>query len=332
MPSRTKPDLLDRYLHAVKFWLPKAQQDDILAELAEDLRSQIEEREAALGHPLDEAGLADLLKQRGSPMRVASSYIPEQRLINPAMLPVYRLVLKIVLLWVLAPLFALILIGSIFHSAHPWESFFKFWADSWPAGFTAVGIVTVIFALLDRYQSEWVDTWDPRKLPRVPISRETTARRNDIAGFLSGIVAFLFWGSLMWHRSEIVFQAGPRFILGTIFNSIYWPVLGLTLARAGVDLVSFLRPAWRAVSYMRLALDGAVILMAGLLLRVGTWLEISEPHLTAAQIAKAMPWINGLIQLTLVFVIGSALVDVFQQVRRLRRGRARQTAPLLIVS
>ena len=42
--SKKKPtELLERYLQAVRFWLPKAQQEDILAELSEDLRSQIEE-------------------------------------------------------------------------------------------------------------------------------------------------------------------------------------------------------------------------------------------------------------------------------------------------
>src|SRR5438309_9276370 len=35
-------ELLDRYLQAVRFWLPKAQQEDIIAELSSDLRSQID--------------------------------------------------------------------------------------------------------------------------------------------------------------------------------------------------------------------------------------------------------------------------------------------------
>ncbi len=33
-------DLLDRYLQAVGSWLPKAQRDDIVAELSEDIRTQ----------------------------------------------------------------------------------------------------------------------------------------------------------------------------------------------------------------------------------------------------------------------------------------------------
>ena len=47
-------ELLERYLQAVKFWLPKEQKSDIIAELSEDLRSQIEERETAVGRKLSE--------------------------------------------------------------------------------------------------------------------------------------------------------------------------------------------------------------------------------------------------------------------------------------
>src|ERR1039458_4564866 len=149
-----KSDLIDRYLEAVKFWLPKTQQNDILAELAEDLHSQIEEREAAIGHTLDESDVVALLKHRGSPLRVASGFIPERRLINPAMLPIYGLVLKIVLLWVLAPLFAIVFIGPVFNSAQPGRVLLQFFGEAWRAGFLVVGIVTVIFMLLDRYQAQ----------------------------------------------------------------------------------------------------------------------------------------------------------------------------------
>lgn len=37
-------DLVERYLHAVRFWLPRSQQDDVAAELGEDfvLKSKTE--------------------------------------------------------------------------------------------------------------------------------------------------------------------------------------------------------------------------------------------------------------------------------------------------
>ena len=44
-------ELLNRYLQAVRFWLPRTQQQDIIAELSSDLHSQIEDKETELGAP-----------------------------------------------------------------------------------------------------------------------------------------------------------------------------------------------------------------------------------------------------------------------------------------
>ena len=56
-------DLLDRYLQAVKFWLPNPQKQDIVAELSEDIRAQIEDTEAELGRPVTEAEVEVILRQ-----------------------------------------------------------------------------------------------------------------------------------------------------------------------------------------------------------------------------------------------------------------------------
>jgi hypothetical protein len=85
-----KMDLVDRYLNSVGFWLPSAQQDDILAELSEDLRSQIEDREAGLGRPLNEQEMVEVLKQCGDPMLVAGGFLPRQYLIGPPWFPLYQ--------------------------------------------------------------------------------------------------------------------------------------------------------------------------------------------------------------------------------------------------
>jgi hypothetical protein len=317
----------------VKFWLPGKQQKDILAEIAEDLHSQIEDRESALGHPLEETDLVAILKQRGSPLRVASGYIPEHRLINPALLPLYRMVLKIVLLWVLAPVFAIVFIAPVFDSGRPGPALLLFFSEAFRALFFVIGVVTAVFALLDRYHAKWVDRWDPRKLPRVPARHETTARSNDFAGFAFGIAAFIFWADIMWQRSAFAFPGGARFILGPIWNQIYWVVLGLTLARAFVDLFSFLRPIWtRGRSYVRLALDAAAILVAVGLLKVNNWVDIAGPNVSAADVAKAMPWINGTIQITLISIVVITLIDVVLQARLLVRAKPSRPTQILTAS
>ena len=104
--SRTQPpstDLIGRYLQAVGFWLPRAQKQDILAEISEDLRSQIEDRESDLGRAMTESEVSDLLKQRGRPILVAGQFLPQRSLIGPALYPIYVFVLKIVALCYVIP-------------------------------------------------------------------------------------------------------------------------------------------------------------------------------------------------------------------------------------
>src|ERR1700682_4339889 len=88
-------ELLDRYLQAIEFWLPKRQRQDIIAELSEDLRSQIEEKETEVGRKLQDAEVEAILKRCGAPLEVAARYRPQQYLIGPALFPVYRFVVAV---------------------------------------------------------------------------------------------------------------------------------------------------------------------------------------------------------------------------------------------
>ena len=328
----SKTELVDRYLNAVKFWLPRKPQNDIIAEIAEDLRSQIEDRESALGHPLEEFELVALLKQRGSPLRVASGYIPEHRLINPAMLPLYRIVLKIVLLWVLAPMFAIVFIAPVFDSGHPGPALLSFFGLAFRAIFLVIGIVTTVFALLDRYQTKWVDKWDPRKLPRVPPTHQPMQWYNDFANFAFGIAAVVFWARMMWRRSTFVITPGFRIVIGSIWGQMYWVILGLTLARALVDLYCFLRPAWtRGRSWMRLALDAAAMVLALLLLRAGNWVDVAGMNVPA-DAAKLVSLIDSIIQISLISTAIIPIFDMVKQIRLLFRGKNVRSAPILTLS
>jgi hypothetical protein len=89
--SRNPSELVDRYLQAVRFWLPKShRQEDLIDELGEDLRSQIDEKESELGHQLDEAEMSAMLKRCGSPMMVAGRLGPQRHLIGPGLFPIYE--------------------------------------------------------------------------------------------------------------------------------------------------------------------------------------------------------------------------------------------------
>src|SRR5271165_1462952 len=88
--SRNPKELVDRYLQAVRFWVPKSQrQDDLIAELGEDLRSQIDAKEEELSRPLGEDDVKAILKNCGSPMVVGARLGPKRSLIGPTLYPIY---------------------------------------------------------------------------------------------------------------------------------------------------------------------------------------------------------------------------------------------------
>ena len=95
-------ELLDRYLQAVKKYLPWQRQDDILAELRANLEAQLEEKEEELGRPLTQKEAEEWLKHIGPPMKMAARYQPQQYLIGPELFPVYWYVLKLVMFWAVA--------------------------------------------------------------------------------------------------------------------------------------------------------------------------------------------------------------------------------------
>src|SRR5271169_1314996 len=144
--------LVDRYLHAVKFWLPSNQKDDIIAELSEDLRSQIEDQDTALGRTLTEAEIEPILKRCGSPMAVAGRFLPQQSLIGPALFPIYRVVIRALVLYFLLPWLLLLIcqavLSSDFHASHPGSALFASLEPWWLAATWSLFINTLVFALL----------------------------------------------------------------------------------------------------------------------------------------------------------------------------------------
>jgi hypothetical protein len=88
-------DLLDRYLQAVKFFLPRAQQDDIIKELSEDVHSRLDDLQAELGRPPNAAEQEALIKSYGHPALLAGRYGPRRQLVGPEMFPFYWFVLRL---------------------------------------------------------------------------------------------------------------------------------------------------------------------------------------------------------------------------------------------
>jgi hypothetical protein len=311
-------ELLDRYLRAVKFWLPKQQQDDIIAELSEDLRSQIEDRETQLGRKLNDNEMADLLRQRGRPMLVANGYLPPHSLIGPVLFPIYVLVLKIAALCFLVPRL-LVLIGFfIFDPKYHTEGLValigRTWSELWFGGFVTFGIVTLVFAILEQTQekSGWLAKWDPRKLPKVKDTRRIP-RASSVFEAVVGIIAVMWLVEIA--TSGILFsQTDLRIVLTPAGRAFWWVLAAMAMFATAMSTVNLFRPFWtRGRLAVRVVQDLVSTLVFGLMARAGTLIILSGTSIPAAKAvqvnAAVKSWVEISVAITAAICAVIAIVD-----------------------
>jgi hypothetical protein len=196
-------DLIERYLYKVGEELPKKQRDDVKAELRSLLEDAIEER-ASAGRSYDEDLAAEVLREFGKPETVAERYRPTgQYLIGPRLYPVFIDVAKIVLI-VLACFYVGVVGLSLLTSSARLPELFQpdslwgFFESFAKVAFVNLAILTVVFALIERYgdtrPASGKEEWDPRKLPAVPIKADPDRISTADRVFkIYAIIALFIW-------------------------------------------------------------------------------------------------------------------------------------------
>jgi hypothetical protein len=263
-------ELLDRYLHALKTYLPKAQQRDIVAELSDNILSDVEEQEAVLGRRLNRAEEVEVLKKYGHPLLAAGRYLPQQYLIGPALYPYYLFALKVLTaILVLGNVAAAIVSG--FMSRNPAGIAGHLVENVIRAVIFGIGVVTIGFAALERWQVKirFLETWDPAALPAVSsVDAERVPLSESIFGLIFGALFLLYWLAVPPFDRIAVGGEGVRVQLAPIWRQFYLPVMFLILigiVQTGVNLV---KPHWiRFREITRIVTDVIVIVMAYLILR-----------------------------------------------------------------
>ena len=323
-------ELLDRYLQAVRFWLPRAQQEDIIAELGDDLRSQIEERESALGRPLKEDELVALLKQAGHPLWVAGRYQKQQALIGPVLFPLYSFVLKIVALGYLGPWLLVWIVLTVFAPSHravnPALTLVGGWASFWINVFVVFGIVTLLFAVLERFQSavSVLQRWDPRKLPRVTHRKNRVSRVESVFGLAFSILFIVWWLSLSRYGHVIFGPIAGFFSLNPALRAWYLPVLAPACIVMLQQCVNLVRPQWlwlRAAAL--LVADSIALFIFIFAAKIHPYLILAGDANLDAQHVHALAALNQVLSWTTVCTIAGICIALFvhayQVVRELRR-------------
>jgi len=325
--------LIDRYLNAVKFWLPNDKKDDIIAELAEDLRSQIEEKEAETGHKLSDAEIEPILKRCGSPLVVAGRYLPQTSLIGPALFPIYKMIIRSLFLYFLLPWLAvwigLALFSPSFRAAHHGQLFSTL-EPWWLACIYSLFFNTLIFALLSRSQlrTHMVENWNPRALPaeRDPYK---VPRGSTIFELVVSVATLAIWFEIGAFRSAYHIS-DVTIVLSHLWPYLFWALVVVSVGGIGIACLHLSTPRWTSLTAsLRLGIDAYASGIMYWMCRANLLQSLSDSTHSAAEMEKLVRSINGWINQWAIWVlVVGAIVFVFDLRRLVRVTRAEQTATM----
>jgi hypothetical protein len=270
---------------------------------------------------------AALLKHRGHPFLMASRYLPQQQLIGPALFPYYRQALKFVVFWVVLPI---ALFGGAIHAIYsdaPTAMWGRAIGAAWNGGIYAVGIVTLVFAILEheRVRINVFDRWNPASL-REPKPGRAVPRSETVVGLVAGLTFLVWWTGLI-SLPDFVFDAGNEVQIAAapIWSELYVPILLSLVAGVTVHLVDLIRP-WRtlAVSAVDVAINVVNLVIVSRLLRNGRYLIVSGAPEDAERVAVADGWFNQIIEwaflVVCAIVIFHLCYEVWQMLKTRRQG------------
>jgi hypothetical protein len=249
--------LVDRYVTEVGKNLPRKTRSDIEAEIHSLIDDMLEDRSKNEGRTQDEDMIVEVLKELGSPEKMAASYQGEKYLIGPRLYPTFILVLKIVatILVVLASVqFGM---GVAQPGMTP-NGFLTLVTTSFGqllnSLMVALGNIVLIFAIIQWTVPDMkveVKEWDPLSLKETPSSDEIkpAALIWDIAFTIFAILLFNF------HPDWI----GAGFMKGGTWY--FFPVLSLEfyrylpwwnliwLASIGLDIILLRQKRWQSATH-----------------------------------------------------------------------------------
>jgi hypothetical protein len=250
-------ELIDSYLRAVRRYLPRAQRNDIVAELSVELRSQIEEKQTELGRGLTDVEQMAIFKKQGDPMSVAMRYRRQGRslsigweLIGPELFPAYLILLSCNMA------IAVVVIACFLIFNHIPLTLRAFLIPL----LMEVVIVTLVFILLNflrgflgrKLSQSWM--WPPAELAHLlPLPRWYSATGFAACGLLT------LWWLLIPHFPRLVLgDAAPELKFTPDWHRYYVPILAVMLIGAGQRAVNVIRPDWNWLLPMgRFVADGA---------------------------------------------------------------------------
>jgi hypothetical protein len=178
---------------------------------------------------------------------------------------------------------------------HPGQWFSRMLDAAWNGAIYAVGIVTIVFAVLERERVKFtaLDNWNPMRLPTPSQGREIP-RSETVVGLVFQL-AFLIWWTKIVGLPEFIFHDGEavQFTAAPIWSQLYFPIVLTVSASVGVSLADLVRP-WRTslVSTIDIAVSVASLAIATAVMRETHFVTLLGGIDDPARLAQVEFWMN----------------------------------------
>lgn len=178
-------NLIEEYLRAVALLLPKAQRDDIVAELRDVVLSRIEAREAELGRALTDDETEAVLRRIGHPLVVAAGYREGPRhVVGPALYPYWAFAVK-ASITIQAAVAVVVFVIRGLGGGNVIRAFDQALASAVTGSVTLIGVATVVVWLIERraVKLSYLDRWRVRDLRALEFAAwDWESLRDRLAG------------------------------------------------------------------------------------------------------------------------------------------------------
>ena len=327
-------EILERYLQAVRKFLPGNRQDDIIAELRANLEAQIEDAEAERGRTLAKEELEQLLKKMGSPIFVAMRYQPQRYVIGPKFFPMYWYVLRLAMMWSLL-VYAIVnavQIGAGQAGSHVSTAIAQALFQAPFTLLTVAAWITLAFAGIEYVTEHYPDAckshewlggnWTIDSLPALEKKVVSGGTRRSYAKAVAEVVfgfIFLVWLLLVPKYPILMFGPGVfaidaiPYTLAHTWWTFYWIIIGLNAMQLTWNCIDLLRDAWQRVNTLQhIASKGLSIVAFAVLLATshGVYVILKNPATDLAKYGDTLSSINRGIQLGLSIMVAVVAVQL----------------------
>jgi hypothetical protein len=328
-------NLLDKYITEVGKHLPRRSRIDLQTEIRSTLEDMLDDLSRETGKPVDDEMVRNVLREYGSPSKVAEAYSPTRYLIGPRMYPFFVMVVKIV--------FTVLTVVSLVGLGVGWATTGGFgvaflnalgkWFLEYLTGIiSAFGNIVLVFAILERVlpsqelETEEFEKWSPADLEKEPDPDE--AKRAElifeILFTVIGLALFNLYPQLI---GIAVMQDNTWIYLPALSEAFftYLPYINiLGLLQIFLDVFLIRQGSWQRWTRLAgLGLEIATFFLALIMLRGPSLLDTTG--LTETPLAGAtdvlIPLINSVPVIILVVVIIISGIEAVQHAWKLLNQR-----------